>query len=297
MHPRYAQSLAEFGTPRELPRCGGWILERPISGFAYRDGMGCYPLFACRDWSQLNADLESLRGKLVSLSLVTDPFGEYGLAYLQRCFDVVIPFKKHFTVDLLQPMDYIGSKHHRKYAYKTLKAVRVERCQDPQSFLDEWVDLYATLVKRKRLEGIKAFSRAAFAQQLSIPGCVLFRAVYQGVTIGADWYYLQGDVSYGHLAAFRPEYRKLAVSYALQWVAIEYFAGNKIRWLDLGAGAGVNSDAKDGLTFFKRGWSTGTRTAYFCGRVLDYAKYSEANGRSGVHATTYFPAYRKGEFD
>jgi hypothetical protein len=234
---------------------------------------------------------------LVSLSLVTDPFAEYSLAYLQGCFDVVIPFKEHFIIDLRQSTDYIGSKHHRKYASKALEAMHVERCQDPQGFLDEWLDLYATLIKRKHLRGIKAFSRAAFAQQLSVPGCVLFRAVYQGVTIGADWYYVQGDVSYGHLAAFRPEYRKLAVSYALQWVAIEYFASNKIRWLDLGAGAGVNTDAADGLAFFKRGWSTETRTAFFCGRVLDHAKYSEANRRSGVHQTTYFPAYRKGEFD
>jgi hypothetical protein len=297
MHPRYAESLAEFGAPLELPRCGGWILERPISGFAHHDGMGCYPLFACRDWSQLNADLDSLRDALVSLAIVADPFGEFDLTYLQRCFDVVLPFKQHFIVDLRQPRDHTVSKHHRRHALKSLEEVHVERCHDPSSFLDEWVNLYASLVENKRLRGIKAFSRTAFAKQLSTPGSVLFRAVYRGTTVGADWYYLQGDVSYGHLAAFRPEYKKLAVSYALQWFAIEYFASIETRWLDLGGGAGVSGDETDGLSFFKRGWSTGTRTAYFCGRVFDHSRYSEAERASNVSGTTYFPAYRKGEFD
>lgn len=27
-HPGYAESLSEFGVPRSLPRCGGWLLER-----------------------------------------------------------------------------------------------------------------------------------------------------------------------------------------------------------------------------------------------------------------------------
>ena len=56
MHPGHAASLAEFGTPRELPRSGGWLLERAIPGAAARDAMGAYPLFACRDWTSLRAD-------------------------------------------------------------------------------------------------------------------------------------------------------------------------------------------------------------------------------------------------
>jgi hypothetical protein len=57
MHPNYAHSLREFGEPRELPGSGGWILERIIPGTPYRDAMGCYPLFACNDWSKLANDL------------------------------------------------------------------------------------------------------------------------------------------------------------------------------------------------------------------------------------------------
>ena len=58
LHPLYAASFAEFGTPSELPECGGWILERKILGFPYRDAMGCYPLLACKDWAHLSEDVK-----------------------------------------------------------------------------------------------------------------------------------------------------------------------------------------------------------------------------------------------
>ena len=106
LHPGYAQSLAEFGTPRELPGSRGWILKREIPGFSFHDAMGCYPLFTCQDWSQLHADLEDIGNDLASLLLVTDPFGEYNTTYLNRCFkDAVIPFKDHFIVDLSRSAD------------------------------------------------------------------------------------------------------------------------------------------------------------------------------------------------
>src|SRR3990172_2580834 len=154
-HPAYAESLAEFGVPRELPKCGGWILERGIPGFGYRDGQGCYPLFFCEDWSQLDADLRELGEDLVSVSLVTDPFGEYELSYLEGCFDVVRPFKEHIVVDCSRPIDSVVSKNHRYQARKALKQVHVERCGDPAQFLDDWVALYDVLRKRHDLRGVQ----------------------------------------------------------------------------------------------------------------------------------------------
>jgi hypothetical protein len=69
-----------------------------------------------------------------------------------------------------------------------------------------------------------------------------------------------------------------------------------IRWIDLGAGAGTNSNAEDGLTKFKRGWTTRTRTKYFCGRVFDRSEYSRLTRIKGAEGASYFPAYRAGEF-
>ncbi len=251
IHPAYAESLADFGTSRQLPRCGGWILVRQIPGTPHIDGMGCYPRFFCQDWSQLEADLEEIGDELVTLALVTDPFGAYQPAYLRQCFDVVLPFKEHFIVDLRRPLNEIVSKNNRKKVRKAFKKVQVEKCEDPSQFLDEWTALYATLIERHNIQAMRAFSRVAFAKQLSFPGMVMLRARYQGTTVGITLWFMQGEVGYGHLAAFSPVGYQLRASYALDWYALKYFS-DQLRWLDFGAGAGIANDGTDGLSAYKR---------------------------------------------
>jgi hypothetical protein len=87
----------------------------------------------------------------------------------------------------------------------------------------------------------------------------------------------------------------MQASFALFWSAIHYFK-DRVEWLNLGAGAGLKDNSADGLTRFKAGWSTGTRTAYFCGKILDGEKYAELVRAQGIGSTSYFPAYRQGEF-
>jgi hypothetical protein len=295
LNPRYAESFSEFGVLRELPRCGGYVLQREIPGFAGHDGMGCYPLFACRDWSRLHADLDDLRHDLVTLALVPDPFGDFDVTYLEKCFDVVRPFKEHFVTDLRQPLDVVVSPHHHRYVRQALKKVRVERCPEPTRFVDDWVSLYANLVERHDLRGIKAMSSACLAKQLEVPGIVMFRAVHQDMTVGIDLWYVQGEVAFGHLAALNSDGYRTSAAYGLLWSAMEHFR-DEVRWVHLGAGAGMGGSGTDGLSSFKRGWSTGTRTAYFCGRILDDHRYSEIVEARGVSESRYFPAYRGGEF-
>lgn len=119
----YADSPAEVDTSRKLPLCGGWILERTISGLPYRDAMEGYPLFACQDWSQFPLDLKLLENELISLSLVTDPFGQYDSNFLQQCFDVVSFFKKRLTTNLAKSLDIIVSAHNRYYPRKALRNI------------------------------------------------------------------------------------------------------------------------------------------------------------------------------
>lgn len=296
MHPSYVESLSEFGTPRELLHCKGWVLERQIPGFIAHDAMGCYPLFVCQDWHQLHLDLETLESDLVSLSLVTDPFGEFDSDYLNRCFDHVIPFKAHFIVDLNQKPDNYVSEHHRRYIRKSLQHVSVEICKDPVGFVDDWSAIYQELILRHGIKGITAFSKESFIKQLSVPGLIMFRAVNDDKTMGMLLWYVQGDVAYYHLGSSSPRGLELYASFALFHFAITYFADKGLRWLDLGAGAGVRVEGSDGLTKFKRGWSNGSRIAYFCGRIFDREKYAEIVKDKGINATDYFPAYRKGEF-
>jgi hypothetical protein len=296
LHPDYAASLAEFGRPRHLPDSGGWIIERSVPDFDCYDGMGCYPLFSCCDWSKLYRDLEDCNDRLITLSLVTDPFGEHTLTDLSRCFsDLVVPFKEHLVADLRRARERLVSKHHRHYARKALERVKVERCKEPSRYLDEWTDLYQTLTRRHGLKGIKAFSRTAFARQLSIPGVVMLRATSEGVAVGAHLWYVQGEVAYSHLAASSSLGYELMSSYALHWSAIDYFA-DEVRWLDWGAGAGLSAKGSGGLHWFKQGWSTGARTTYLCGRIFDRQQYARILDARGASSSAYFPAYREGEF-
>jgi len=296
LHPDYAQSLAEFGNPQELPCSGGWVLVQDIPGFPYIDARGCYPLFACRDWSQLSTDLKKIPAEWVTLSLVTDPFGEYDQSYLQECFpDFVTPFKEHFVVDLCRPINTIVSGHHRRNARKAFCKLSVSKSKDVSQLVDEWVGLYSVLIERHKIKGISAFSRTAFMQQLKVPGLTAFRAMEKETTVGMVLWYVQGQVGYYHLGAYTPFGYKLGASFALFWSAIEYFAASGLKWLNLGAGAGVKNDGLDGLSAFKRGWSTRTKTAYLCGRIFNRTRYEEILKAKGVSAGNYFPAYRKGE--
>lgn len=296
-HPDYAASLSEIGGPQLLPESGGWILRRPVPGFDYCDAMACYPIFVCRNWQLLKADLQSIGDDLVCLSAVTDPFGEYDLAYLQECFaDVVRPFKQHFVIDLSRPVDTFIQAHHRRNARRALRRVQVAKCDNPADVLDDWNALYRVLIERHNIAGIAAFSRAAFARQLSVPGMVVIRAVQDGETVGMLLWYEQDNRAYYHLGAYSRLGYELGASFALFDYSIRYFAQQDFDWLNLGAGAGLGS-SESGLDRFKQGWSTGTRTAYFCGRVFNPRRYQEVIRARNVPTTDYFPAYRRGEFN
>jgi hypothetical protein len=292
-HPSYAPALAEFGRPVLLESSGGWLLERPIPDSEALDAMGCYPLFCCPDWSGLAGDLDGLSERLVSVSLVADPLGPQSQVELEGVFDVVRPMKEHYIVDLARPIDSIASKHHRYSAQHARDSVSVSFCDDLSGQIEEWLRLYAVLGRRKRLQGIHTFSPESFRQQLAVPGATLFIADVDGRTVGAHWFFVDGEVAYFHLAAYDDEGYRVGASYALQWAAIEHLQ-DVVAWLDLGGAPGTSERQEDGLAQFKRGWATHTAQAHLCGRILDQERY-EALSR-GRETDDYFPAYRKGEF-
>jgi hypothetical protein len=292
-HPLYASSLCDSGRPLLLPGCGGWLLARPVPGSSDQDACGCYPLFTCADWSALPEDLARLGRSLVSLVLVTDPFGPDNAARLAPHFSHgAEPYKEHTVVDLRVPLERSVCRHHRRNARSALARVRVELLADPMRHLDEWVSLYSEMTRRHRIRGISAFSRRAFARQLATPGLVALRASAGGEVVGMTLWYAGEEVGYYHLAAFTPQGYELKASFALFWAALEYFRG-RLSWLNLGAGAGAHARADDGLARFKRGWSPLTRTAHLCRHVFQSDRYLDLC--RGLERTNYFPAYRGAE--
>ena len=297
--PEYATALAEFGVPTQLPRAGGWFLKRPIAGFPYVDGMGCYPMLSCRDWTRLDADLDAAGRELVCFSAVIDPFGNHDEALLKRCFpDVAFHFKNHYVTDLSQPPESYISPRHLRNVKKATQAVGVERCENPSVFLADWMRLYGVLIERHSIRGLSAFSSESFARQLQVPGLVMFRATLNGETVGMLLWLVQNGVAYYHLGAYTDAGYELRASFALFWNVIEHFTAQKLKWLNLGAGAGagLTDAATDGLSVFKSGWSNGTRPAWFCGRVFNRVSYDSMVAARNIAPTKYFPAYRQGEF-
>ena len=297
LHPKYAKSFGEIGSPCFLPQCGGWIIKRKIPGSPYCDAMGCYPLFLCQDWTGLIADIENLQEKLVSFSIVTDPFGQYNETYLHECFrDVVSLFKEHYIIDLKSPLDTFVSDHHCRNSKRALKDVHVERCKDPYHYLNDWMNLYANLIDRYTIRGIPRFSQYVFDIQLKIPGIVMFRAEVDEAVVGMILWYIHDQVGYYHLGAYNDLGYRYRASFALFWTSLEYFASLGLDRLDLGASAGIQNDSANGLSRFKAGWSTRTLPAYFCGRIFDREKYITLSKAKFLSGSTYFPLYREGEF-
>lgn len=290
----YAASQREMGLPLALECCGGWVLRRPVPESGRHDAMGCYPLFACRDWDRIGQDVDALRQRLVSLTLVSDPFAPIDPASLGGTFDVVRPFKTHFVADLDLAPERIASPHHRYEARRGLRRVEVDVCWRPRAHVDDWVELYAQLVAYRGLSGPHAVSATSFSELFELDDVVMLRAIADGATVGAQILVLQGDVAHAHLAAFTPAGYRLGASYALDWVAIESMK-ERARWLNWGGQAGLKEDPDDGLARYKRGWATHTRQAWLLGAILDPDAYAEVCGGGGA-SRTYFPAYRSGEF-
>ncbi len=296
VHPDYARSLAEYGMPQELPRCGGWILKRTIPGTPYHDAMGCYPLFACRDWSALKADLDDLASDLVSVCLVPDPFGQYTLGELRECFpDKFVTFKEHYVLDSQCDLQKVIKRKTRQCINAALRHLTVELCPNPMEHLDEWVKTYGYLVEKHQLSGIHRFSRDSFAVQMLVPGFLLFRAVQNGTTEAMLSWYVCGEVAYAHLMGISPVGYELGAVYALFSSSIQYLR-DKVRWLDFGGRASKQSTDEGGMILFKRKWASTTRPAYLCGRIFNHEAYDQIVRAKDIPETDYFPAYRVGEF-
>jgi Acetyltransferase (GNAT) domain len=290
LHERYAQSFSEWAEPLHLSRADGWLLSRTIPGTASTDLIGCYPLFCCRDWKGLARDLDDLTPGYVSLALVADTFGRHSPDLLASTFDIVRGYKNHFIVEPNKLRDKLLPRKHRRNLSCALKSIDIEICPNPLRHLDEWCALYAHLCRRHSIIGIQALSRLAHERQLSVPDLVMLRASAGGRTVGIHLWYQQGEFAYGHLGATNDAGYELMASYALYWHALQHFQ-DRVNLIDIGSTPGTTSASGDGLARFKRGWATGTRMVYFCGRILDREKYALLACR-GAGRNDFFPAYR-----
>jgi hypothetical protein len=298
LHDLYAKSFQGIGSHIHLTHCQSHILKRRIFNTSWHDGMNCYPIFCCRNWDKLHLDINSLGNELVSVFLITDPFGTFEQKYLKEIFnDVLYPYKHHFTIDLHVPKEKIISHHHQRKLKKLNKKIKITISEkSEENDLNNWTELYENLIARHKISGFLTFSREIFRAQLKVPGLVLARAILDDELIGMLLWYMMGDFAYYHLGAFSPRGYSEHVSYKLFESSLDFFLTKHLGNVDLGGAAGLNQEESDGLSRFKKGWSTGTRIVYFCGKIFQYDVYNKLSVNANFSDKSYFPSYRKGEF-
>lgn len=260
--------------------------------------MGCYPLFSCSDWRLLEQDFRTLSDDIIALSLVTDPFGNWDESLLKSTFTTLCkPYKQHFVTDLSIPTTTFVSSHHQRNARKSLAKLSVETVMYPdEECLNTWCAMYENLAAKHVITGPTSFSRSIFRGMMDIPGLIILRACNDVSTVGMLLWYVHGDVAYYHLGAYSQQGYTLKASFALFDAAIKYFSQAGVRWLNLGAGAGISGSGDDGLSRFKEGWSTGTKPVFFCGQIFNRSAYDQLVAAKHAETANYFPAYRAGEF-
>lgn len=290
----YALSLAADADIVPLPQAGGCLIVR-AAGPGLRDLCSAYPMFGCRDWSGLRADIGALAGRFVSATLATDPFAAAGREALEEAFDVVRPLHQHFIVDLDAGASARVSRHHRRKLRAAGAAgdYRIAIAPPDAAFLEHWLRLYQTLIERKHITDMRAFSRSVFARQMAVPGAVIASAWAGDTLLGADWYFRDGDHVYAHLSAYSEAGYARAISYPLMQAAIEHFRPLSARLTLGGVPAGQEHG---GLSHFKAGWASCTLPTYICGAVLMADDFRRLNGGLAPTAEGYFPRYRQGEF-
>lgn len=292
---QYAESLREWGEPHYLPNAQGWILKRSIGDTGFQDAMGCYPLYSCTEWAGLPEDVLAQQQMLVSLVLVTDPFGHINETILAPMDpEAFFHFKNHYIVNLDGELDRGISSHHRYYARRVLRRFNVMKIENPELIKADWLKLYAQLIARHGINGIAAFSPEAFRAQLAMDSMQIFAAYDGKQVLGIQLWMDDGQYVYHHLGAYAEAGYKHGVSYGLLWFALHWFQDQNRVAADLGGGAGTQRK-NDGLTAFKKGWTARTEPVFLVGKILNPAIYEKLTG--SVSATdSYFPAYRAGEF-
>lgn len=298
LHPLYPSSLQAWGEPLYLPQSQGWLLRRPLPdsvSAGESDYSGLYPFFRCLNPQGLAADLADLPASDLTLVLVSDPLGpELPPNFWPQLFpDHAQLFKLHWGVDFQLPLKI--SAHHRYYARKALRSLEVERLPEPLLALEPWCNLYDQLIRRHGIQGLRCFSREAFALQLQVPGLVAFAAKWQGEMVAMHLWVWESShaLVYSHLAASSELGYHLSAPYALYLSALEWFRAQGVRYLDLGGEVrtGQGSEAS-GLGFFKRGWANREQPVWLCGKILNAERYAQLTEKAG---SAYFPAYRRPE--
>lgn len=178
-----------------------------------------------------------------------------------------------------------------------MKHLDVIRVAEPVSQLEGWISLYDRLIARHNVHGIARFSRSAFQLQLETPGIIAYKATLNNELVGMVLFFKMNDAIYYHLAGYTTAGYDHRASFGIFFQAIQDFQAMGFKWLNMGGGAGLSDQtgaatSENGLVRFKKGWTTETRTAWLCGKILNPSIYNQLTQQKETDTTHFFPAYR-----
>ena len=291
----YARTQLHIGDPLWLERSAGVVLKRRIGDGAHHDLVGPYPWAGFDDWSTLGADLDAfVDAGLASATFVIAPTSNYSTGDLETSFpDYLVDFKPHHLVDLTTDFSAAYSRSHRRKIRGIGSDVECAHLSDPVAEADAWVGLYRQLVERHRIVGPANFPESALRRHLESDGMETFIARVGGRPVGMVLFIRSGATAAYHLGAYGPAGYRHNVAWGLFPLAFEYLRNAGIDLVNLGGAAGVTTDGMDGLSQFKRGWSSRSKMARIGGRILDRALFDELTGE--LSPGGFWPPYRSAE--
>lgn len=294
-HHLYAKSFSEIGEPLFLHRANGWLIKRQIPNSPLYDAMGPYPLFFCKNWDFLIEEIDSIKDQVLTVALVIGPFEDIPKEAFTHHFDIFQSYKDHYVLDTTLPYHEIISRSHQHAALKSLRKIEVDLQISPNIDIDEWCYIYNKLIQHHNITGIRAFSYESMLNQIAIPNTHYYRALCDGEIIGGNLFFIQNDVAYYHLSCSTETGYKLHANYATIWTAIIDLS-KKVRFIGFGGGTKTNDGKLDGLSQFKKGWSSSTKKSFFLGKINNKQQYMDLLENKSISDIAWFPAYRSGEY-
>ena len=255
-----------------------------------RDVVGPYPLAAFRTDSDLRGGLDELTNAgFVTVTAVVDEAISPPIQGFRDAFTVVRPFKAHYVVDNTLGT-YQPSSHHRYEIRKTVRN-KIEVCAVSLSdIVDEFSDLYETLVSRHSISTANRFTKVSFEALAQCPGLHTVAAYQRGALISCHLWIRHEMNAWSLLAASNAQGYATNAAYAIYDQSIRHFSDCSI---NIGGIAGNADASDDGLARFKSGFANRTRQSYIAGSVLNHQLYGQLCAvQPGTDTKFYFPQYR-----
>lgn len=303
----YADSFKEFGQIVPLGKDYRYLLERPIDSTEYKDLVSLYPLY-CAPPEHTFRYLENTSTPHITTTLITSPLIDPYPYFQERDLVIVKPYKTHYIVNLTK--QYHCSHYHWNKVHEFAESghevnIRILYPHNVIDYAQHFYKLYKVLCKKRKIEGLIAFSELAMIRQFQTPGLIVFEVLDtvrnlnkdspsynpnpSGLPMAIRTFMIQGNDIYYHLAAQTYKCIKVApgFSQAVHYAAIMYAKQLGLENMVLG---GVPDGAESsGLKDFKEGFATHTRQNHICMKIHNPKVYEQLKP---FPMSPFLPAYR-----